>query len=259
MRYYRDISDADMESCFDSYGEGAKRELKTFSCHHGQGNQYFRYDMKTKQIIHGPVRNNFCVEVDIGTQSVYVTQCNKDKIEQRWIWGFVNETNLANWLTYGSPIGDAQEIQDLKASLWLKIFTCKQEKNKETGFIKKFIKIFASNEFQQRLLAFFMWMQKCIDSFRFYHFFWVWHLSLCPCIDFKFAGLHHTPRISNYISINHIHATWTTFSAHSRSLYQYKKLYQKNVVVAECLWSCFMLFSALHVHVVAVCMWWCVL
>lgn len=113
LRYYRDISDADMESCFDSFGEGTKRELKTFSCHHGQGNQYFRYNLKTKQIIHGPTRNNHCVEVDIGTQSVYVTNCNQNKKEQKWIWGFVNETNLNKWLTYGSPINDPQEITDL--------------------------------------------------------------------------------------------------------------------------------------------------
>jgi polypeptide N-acetylgalactosaminyltransferase len=117
LRYYRDISDADMESCLDSYGEGGKRELKTFSCHHGQGNQYFRYDLKTKQIIHGPKRNNHCVEVNIETQSVYVASCVKSKLEQQWQWGFVNETNVNNWLSYGSPIGDAQEIKDLADAL----------------------------------------------------------------------------------------------------------------------------------------------
>lgn len=113
LRYYRDISDADMETCFDSFGEGVKRELKTYSCHHGQGNQYFRYNLNTKQIIHGPLRNNHCVEVDIGTQSVYITTCKQNKLEQQWTWGFVNETNIDNWLTYGSPIIDAQEIKDL--------------------------------------------------------------------------------------------------------------------------------------------------
>lgn len=102
-----------MDSCFDSYGEGSKRELKTFSCHHGQGNQYFRYDLNTKQIIHGPVRNKHCVEVNIETQSVYVTACNVKKLEQKWQWGFVNETNIRNWTKYGAPIGDAQELKDL--------------------------------------------------------------------------------------------------------------------------------------------------
>lgn len=113
LRYYRDISDSEMESCFDSYGEGEKRELKTFSCHHGQGNQYFRYDLKTKQIFHGPYRNKHCVEVNIGTQSVYVTTCNENKVEQKWEWGFVNETNINNWISYGSPIMDADEKKEL--------------------------------------------------------------------------------------------------------------------------------------------------
>lgn len=112
LRYYRDIADADMESCLDSFGEGTKRELKTFSCHHGQGNQYFRYDLETKQIFHGPKRNQHCVEVNIGTQAVYVTTCNDKKLEQKWKWGFVNETNIQNWGTYGSPISDAQELKE---------------------------------------------------------------------------------------------------------------------------------------------------
>lgn len=113
LRYYRDIAMPNMQDCFDSYGVGDKRELKTHGCHNGQGNQYFRYDLKTMQIHHGSVRNQFCVEVDVSTQSVFVTRCVDGKLTQKWKWGFVNETNVRNWLHYGSKIVDAQEITDL--------------------------------------------------------------------------------------------------------------------------------------------------
>lgn len=102
-----------MQDCFDCYGEGPKKEIKTHGCHNGQGNQYFRYDMDTKQILHGPMRNKHCVEVEISTQSVYVTACDVTKITQKFQWGFVNETSVRNWLHYGSKLTDEQEIIDL--------------------------------------------------------------------------------------------------------------------------------------------------
>lgn len=102
-----------MQDCLDSYGEGEKREIKTGGCHGGQGNQYFRYDLNTMQIYHGVKRNHHCVEVEIKTQSVFVTHCDESKITQRWKWGFVNETNVRNWLSYGSKLTDEQEIIDL--------------------------------------------------------------------------------------------------------------------------------------------------
>ena len=98
----------------DAYGEGKIREIKIHPCHHGQGNQYFRYDLNSKQIFHGPVRNQNCVEVDIPKQSIYVTKCNQTRLEQHWMFGFVNETNIRNWLTYGSAIADKQEKFDLE-------------------------------------------------------------------------------------------------------------------------------------------------
>ena len=113
LRYYRDISAPDMEMCMDSYGEGKRRDIMMGGCHHGQGNQYFRYDLDSQQIFHGPLRNQNCVEADVSTQAVYVTECNRTKMEQRWVFGFVNETNVRNWLTYGSGIEDKGEREDL--------------------------------------------------------------------------------------------------------------------------------------------------
>lgn len=87
--------------------------FQTFACHGGQGNQYFRYDLDTQQIYHSVKRNRHCVEAEVKTQSVFVTHCDVARIEQKWVWGFVNETNIRNWLHYGSKITDPQEIIDL--------------------------------------------------------------------------------------------------------------------------------------------------
>lgn len=83
-------------------------------CHYGQGNQYFRYDMDTKQIRHAPYHWNNCVEIDIPTLTVYETKCNASSAAQKFKWGFVNETNIRNWLTYGSRIVDQEEVANLK-------------------------------------------------------------------------------------------------------------------------------------------------
>lgn len=81
-------------------------------------------------------------------------------------------------------------------------------------------KIFAFNVFQQRLLIFYV--DAKVHRLFFYHFVWLFSLSLLLCIDFKFAGLHHTKDF-NYISINHIHATYEQLfpliHSHSSSLY----------------------------------------
>ena len=103
--------------CMDAYGEGKRRDIMMGGCHQSQGHQYFRYDLNTQQIFHRSVSYQFCVEADIATQAVYVTDCNQTKIEQRWMFGFVNETNIKNWLTYGSAIEDEREIIDLK-QMW---------------------------------------------------------------------------------------------------------------------------------------------
>lgn len=117
LRFYRDIALPSMQLCLDANAPGDKKPIVTQGCHSGQGNQYFRYDLDSLHIHHGTYSNNQCVEADIGTQTVYVTKCDSQKDSQKWKWGFVNETNIRNWLTYGSRIVSEQELLDLK-KLW---------------------------------------------------------------------------------------------------------------------------------------------
>ena len=117
LRYYRDI--ALSELCLDAYGPGERRELKMEKCHYGQGNQYFRYDLDSMQIRHAPYHWNNCVEIDAKTRTAFQTKCNSTRETQKFKWGFTNETNIRNWLNYGSRIVDQEEIKNLK-KLWQK-------------------------------------------------------------------------------------------------------------------------------------------
>jgi polypeptide N-acetylgalactosaminyltransferase len=113
LRYYRDIAIVRSTNCFDSSGSTPRRNIVTYACHHGQGNQYFRYDLETKRLYHGVKRNNFCVDMEPKNKTVFVTACDENSQTQLWKWGFVNKTNLNNWMTYGTKIEDKQELVDL--------------------------------------------------------------------------------------------------------------------------------------------------
>jgi hypothetical protein len=114
LRFYRDIALPDMQMCLDAHAAGDKKPIVTGGCHAGQGNQYFRYDLDNNHIYHGSYANQNCVEADTAAQTVYVTKCDPQKDTQKFKWGFVNETNIRNWLTYGSKIVHEQEILDLQ-------------------------------------------------------------------------------------------------------------------------------------------------
>lgn len=100
--------------CFDSDNGGG---LSTAICHNSQGNQYFRYDVETKQIFHGSRDRNECIDMNPSEShenSVIFSQCDESSETQKWNWGFLNETALNNWIEYGSQIIDKNEILMLK-------------------------------------------------------------------------------------------------------------------------------------------------
>lgn len=113
LRHSRDIHINRHSRCLDAPGGGDKVKVITYPCHHGQGNQYFRYDIDTNQIYHGPWRNHKCMDLDPKDRSIFLSTCDTGSKTQKWRWGFVNETNIRNWLTYGASIEDKQEILDL--------------------------------------------------------------------------------------------------------------------------------------------------
>jgi len=95
--------------CFDQNDLG---DLVTTICHHGQGNQYFRYDIETKQIFHGSSSRDECIEMDLvkfDVDAVYLAKCDENLQNQKWNWAFINETALQDWGKYGTEIADPVE------------------------------------------------------------------------------------------------------------------------------------------------------
>lgn len=111
LRQHRDINvDLAYDDCLD-HNNG---KIILWNCGFKQENQYFRYDLDTKQIFCGPIRNHLCVDVEVKSKHLIATKCDGMKNSQKWNWGSVNETMLRNWSEYGKPIKDLQEIEDLK-------------------------------------------------------------------------------------------------------------------------------------------------
>lgn len=114
LRNHRDIYIEDTNTdCFD-FNHG---KVLLYSCKFLQDNQYFRYDLDTKQIFCGRKRDNKCIELNLKKQTLNVSPCDAKKITQKWKWGFVNETMLRNWADFGKPILDKVEALDFKTRL----------------------------------------------------------------------------------------------------------------------------------------------
>lgn len=114
LRNHRDISiERSNSDCLD-YNH---RKILFYSCKFNQENQYFRYDLNTQMIYCGSKRLNQCMDVDMRTKLLIYGPCDEKKLTQKWIWGFVNETMLNDWLGFGKPILDPMEIEDLTGDL----------------------------------------------------------------------------------------------------------------------------------------------
>lgn len=117
LRHYRDIELKGTMFCFDQDEVG---NLLTGICHHAQGNQYFRYDLETKQIHHGSKHRNECLDMDetkTEAGAVFIAKCDESSLSQKWNWGFLNETALVNWVAFGTEIIDKREVEFLNSEL----------------------------------------------------------------------------------------------------------------------------------------------
>lgn len=109
LRHYRDIMIHGKSDCL----EGSAHGVNYARCHFEQGNQYFRYDLETLQIHWGRARNNLCIDAHDQSDYIFINFCDKGKETQKWIWGFARMSALKNWINFGEPIIDKQEIKDL--------------------------------------------------------------------------------------------------------------------------------------------------
>lgn len=111
LRNHRDISiEGSNSDCLDL----SKNQIVVYACKFEQSNQYFRYDLQTKQIFGGPKRDNMCIDMDLNQLRLFTAPCDANKLTQKWTWGFVNETMLENWASFGKPIRDELEMKEFE-------------------------------------------------------------------------------------------------------------------------------------------------
>ncbi|KAG5669574.1 hypothetical protein PVAND_017461 [Polypedilum vanderplanki] len=114
LRHFRDIELKGTMFCFDQNEFG---QLVTGICHHAQGNQYFRYDLRTQQIYHAGEARNECIDMDPSKSdegAVFFAPCDSESLTQKWKFGFINETALNNWTKYGAEIPNFDELKRLE-------------------------------------------------------------------------------------------------------------------------------------------------
>ncbi|KRX42020.1 putative polypeptide N-acetylgalactosaminyltransferase 10, partial [Trichinella murrelli] len=76
--------------CFDVPENKMKAPVILYRCHDMQGNQAWRYNSKTMQIVH-PV-TNMCLDADFSRREVFMQSCNLNLLSQRWSFGAIVES-----------------------------------------------------------------------------------------------------------------------------------------------------------------------
>ncbi|XP_035790299.1 N-acetylgalactosaminyltransferase 6-like [Anopheles albimanus] len=107
LSWHRDLRIKFGELCWDVSESVPNAKILLYHCHGGQGNQLWRYDPDSQMLKQG--KNNRCLDMDpsLGDgRQVFVNPCNLTNPHQRWRWGFVNETSIGQWETYGAKMID---------------------------------------------------------------------------------------------------------------------------------------------------------
>lgn len=69
------------------------------NCHNQGGNQHFKFDIETRQIIRPGVGG--CITANFTNSSITLDKCDKSIAEQRWKWTYENQTALMSWDSVG--------------------------------------------------------------------------------------------------------------------------------------------------------------
>jgi polypeptide N-acetylgalactosaminyltransferase len=103
LTYFRDI-EYEKELCFDANTWSTEQfSILLVDCHFTQTNQFWKYD-REKKMIYKDKAGTICMDCDTLTKDIFISKCNETNINQKWKWGFVNDTMMADWLANGSPL-----------------------------------------------------------------------------------------------------------------------------------------------------------
>lgn len=82
-------------NCLEVQTWSSHAPIWLWPCHNRGGNQWWYYDRNTQMLIQGKDEfNRRCMEVDVDTRKVFVDFCNLANKQQKWQFGYVNETAM---------------------------------------------------------------------------------------------------------------------------------------------------------------------
>jgi Ricin-type beta-trefoil lectin domain len=100
--YYRDIQYFH-NLCFEISAVSDLTPIHLKECHLTQGMQFWRYD-HAKKMIYKDRSSTICIDSDTKTKDIFINKCDETKINQKWEWGHINETMMADWEANGRKL-----------------------------------------------------------------------------------------------------------------------------------------------------------
>ncbi|XP_073837181.1 polypeptide N-Acetylgalactosaminyltransferase 8 [Musca autumnalis] len=82
-------------NCLEVQTWSAHAPIWLWPCHNRGGNQWWYYDRNTQMLIQGKeTHQQRCMEMEAKSRKVFVNFCDLTKLEQKWKFGYVNETAM---------------------------------------------------------------------------------------------------------------------------------------------------------------------
>lgn len=91
LTFFKQITQGSNDFCLDSMN------LSLMDCHYEGGNQYWKFEQETGMIKNREDDAVFCLSANIMEKTVFMGKCDENDDQQKWKFGYVNETALNNW------------------------------------------------------------------------------------------------------------------------------------------------------------------
>lgn len=94
LTWHRNLQHASFDVCVSN-------SLVLNSCHYIGGNQLWKFDLDTSQIINPLLKATKCITLDLTSKKLFMSECDSTDINQKWNFGEKNLTALRSWETFG--------------------------------------------------------------------------------------------------------------------------------------------------------------
>ena len=91
LTFFKQIAQVWNDYCLDS------KNLSLMDCHYDGGNQFWRFEPDSGIIRNKYEDGNFCIGANVTSKSIFMAKCDEDEDNQKWQFGFLNETAMIDW------------------------------------------------------------------------------------------------------------------------------------------------------------------